>query len=531
MTKFNLEKCKSGNKGITLIALIITIIVLLILAGITISALTGSDSAPAKANEAKQKNDIGAVKDEIALTVQNAQTEAYDDIYVKNNSTVSSTAATTTVGQRVINAVLEHFGGTARGTANANDTLTATATKGLVDVSISQAKDENAEISLTTRDFTQTGSISLNNAGVLTWEPLEDNNGTQQQGGGNQPVASNLTDGEKTALAANGMAELTGTAITNSNLVNNANIKAVLTGQVPLPVGYTYVEGTSTTLESRPDQGSWGVVIEDENNNQWVWVPANASDMYDGPTQTGEVKNNSVKVASLNNPDMRLLVADNNSEYVIYQPTEYVEGYEEYDEESGSSVWIDAHYEANGEPITINKKSKSEIIEGISRVTPDGNSGYREPAILINADYEFGVSYEDTAQAFVNDYNDMITSIEKYGGFYVGRYELSGSVDSPTVQSQQSVLKNTDWYNLYHACRNLVEEDDSTVSTMIWGCQWDIMCKWASESGDEISYNIPHSDRHTGSLANSGANSNDKSNNIYDIEGNCYEWTQEGYNR
>ena len=54
MTKFNLEKCKSSNKGITLIALIITIIVLLILAGITIASLTGSDSAPAKANEAKK---------------------------------------------------------------------------------------------------------------------------------------------------------------------------------------------------------------------------------------------------------------------------------------------------------------------------------------------------------------------------------------------------------------------------------------------------------------------------------------------
>ena len=30
MTKLNLEKCKSGNKGITLIALIITIIVYLV---------------------------------------------------------------------------------------------------------------------------------------------------------------------------------------------------------------------------------------------------------------------------------------------------------------------------------------------------------------------------------------------------------------------------------------------------------------------------------------------------------------------
>ena len=42
--------------------------------------------------------------------MQNAHLEAYDDIYVKNNSTVSSTAANTTIGQRVINATLEKYG-------------------------------------------------------------------------------------------------------------------------------------------------------------------------------------------------------------------------------------------------------------------------------------------------------------------------------------------------------------------------------------------------------------------------------------
>ena len=42
-----------GQKGITLIALVITIIVLLILAGITISQIASQDSAPNKAAEAK----------------------------------------------------------------------------------------------------------------------------------------------------------------------------------------------------------------------------------------------------------------------------------------------------------------------------------------------------------------------------------------------------------------------------------------------------------------------------------------------
>ena len=42
-----------NQKGITLIALVITIIVLLILAGITIALITSQDSAPNKAAEAK----------------------------------------------------------------------------------------------------------------------------------------------------------------------------------------------------------------------------------------------------------------------------------------------------------------------------------------------------------------------------------------------------------------------------------------------------------------------------------------------
>ena len=53
-------KAKS-NKGITLIALVITIIVLLILAGVTIAALSGDNGILRRATEAKeqtnQKND------------------------------------------------------------------------------------------------------------------------------------------------------------------------------------------------------------------------------------------------------------------------------------------------------------------------------------------------------------------------------------------------------------------------------------------------------------------------------------------
>ena len=50
---------RKENEGITLIALVITIIVLLILAGITIATLTGDNGILTKTNEAKEQTEIG----------------------------------------------------------------------------------------------------------------------------------------------------------------------------------------------------------------------------------------------------------------------------------------------------------------------------------------------------------------------------------------------------------------------------------------------------------------------------------------
>ena len=69
-------------KGITLIALIITIIVLLILAGVTIAQIAGNDSAPNKAVQARTKNDQGAEFDAIKLATVSAIAEGDYNLYV-----------------------------------------------------------------------------------------------------------------------------------------------------------------------------------------------------------------------------------------------------------------------------------------------------------------------------------------------------------------------------------------------------------------------------------------------------------------
>ena len=76
---------------------------------------------------------------------------------------------------------------------------------------------------------------------------------------------------------------------------------------------------------------------------------------------------------------------------------------------------------------------------------------------------------------------------------------------------------------------------------MIFGCQWDQVCKFINTSGDKVSLTNSTS---YGNYSNSSGNANVsgkgrkqvtgysdywKANNIYDIAGNCYEWTQEAY--
>lgn len=63
------------NKGITLIALVVTIIVLLILAGISIMMLTGQNGILNRAGEAKEKTGVAQIEESVKLAVADALTK------------------------------------------------------------------------------------------------------------------------------------------------------------------------------------------------------------------------------------------------------------------------------------------------------------------------------------------------------------------------------------------------------------------------------------------------------------------------
>ena len=76
-----------NQKGITLIALVITIIVLLILAGITIAMLTGENGLLTRAKGSSATNAVAGVQEEISLEFQDKIAGYLEAKYTPNKAT------------------------------------------------------------------------------------------------------------------------------------------------------------------------------------------------------------------------------------------------------------------------------------------------------------------------------------------------------------------------------------------------------------------------------------------------------------
>ena len=107
------------NNGITLIALVITIIVLLILAGISISAITGDDGIATRAKDAKEETRAGEVQEIVDLWKMDVSAKKIDpnwgNVKTENElleemldsgkvkeSEINRTNKTITIGSKVI---------------------------------------------------------------------------------------------------------------------------------------------------------------------------------------------------------------------------------------------------------------------------------------------------------------------------------------------------------------------------------------------------------------------------------------------
>ncbi|CCZ17757.1 unknown [Clostridium sp. CAG:780] len=225
----------------------------------------------------------------------------------------------------------------------------------------------------------------------------------------------------------------------------NSNNPTIPKNYIPIDTA-TSTWGDGSTAPSQ-DSVNHGLVIKDEKNNEWVWIPVDKT-------------------------TLATMYEESSDEKTLCGTT--------------------------GETAVKTKLySKSEIISGQTRVTPGTTTDVREPDLVVKKydgkdDYDSKEEYyktilefeskEKMAEAFVADYNEMIASISKYGGFYIGRYELSEA----GVQKDKATLTNTNWYNLYKKCKEL-NASEKVETRMIWGCQWDTTMNWLISSGAKTS--------------------------------------------
>src|SRR5699024_131173 len=84
-------------------------------------------------------------------------------------------------------------------------------------------------------------------------------------------------------------------------------------------------------------------------------------------------------------------------------------------------------------------------------------------------------------------------------------------------------------------CQNVIRNNTDVKSTMIYGCQWDETMSWLKNTefkGREDKVDTDSSswgNYGSGSPINTGSVSTYKANEIFDLAGNYYDWTQEAY--
>ena len=75
-----------SNKGITLVALVITIIVLLILAGVSISLVVGDNGVLTQAQKASQKTDVASARSALEMTLTSVTSNFLGNVWEDNTS-------------------------------------------------------------------------------------------------------------------------------------------------------------------------------------------------------------------------------------------------------------------------------------------------------------------------------------------------------------------------------------------------------------------------------------------------------------
>ena len=220
------------------------------------------------------------------------------------------------------------------------------------------------------------------------------------------------------------------------------------------------------------------------------------------------------------------------------------------DDESLNEMYTVVETPAKLSGVTTTTKVYSKLRWGVTASAPN-TTGYREPDLITQYDTNSNLysilasSAQEMADDMVTEYTEIYESIKQYDGFYIGRFELTGTIENPTVQREEKVLTSAspqNWYHLKKASTNVITkgEDYDAQSAMIYRNQWEKVIQWLVDTGDKTEYQITtnasdwgnytdNTSEGKGEARPSGYNETWKANNIYDIAGNYGEWSQGAY--
>ena len=134
-----------------------------------------------------------------------------------------------------------------------------------------------------------------------------------------------------------------------------------------------------------------------------------------------------------------------------------------------------------------------------------------------------------------NNENAERTAVLKYNGFYIGRYEAGQENETTVVSKQNATVWTTiTQTNSKTTAKTMYANNSSVKSALCSGIQWDMVMHFVDKKNDAtgkiFDVRVYDKTRHTGSKTEAGKNNNDRVQNIYDLEGNCYEWVAEKNN-
>ena len=268
----------NNKKGITLIALVVTVVVLIILAGVSINAVLGDNGIIKKANQAASVTKEAEVKEAINRTILEFYlTDDYETLEDflkakvtegKIDSVTKNADGTLTVKKGEYSVTVENktnsSGGSSSGGSTGGETQTPEITVGEIKVV--------ADSTGTGTAITDTNSVYLGNTLYITFV---------------HSITGGTTTVDKTipyAVTKNGTYTFTVTGTVNgksytknvSVTVNQfktakdyvaANVEVTYPdGKVWIPEGFRISKDSASTVQG-------GVVIEDKDLNQFVWVP------------------------------------------------------------------------------------------------------------------------------------------------------------------------------------------------------------------------------------------------------------------